>query len=158
MSSDVHRRIAADLNDLGIRGVADELTALLAQAKKERWSHDELLEHLVDVERVDRARRSLERRTARSRIGDFKPLVDFDWDWFREVDRDLVDRVMKMRVVDEGANVIVIGPHGVDKTTLLKNLCDQAAIAGHTVLFTTASRLIGDVTDTDSPSTLHRRL
>ena len=25
MSSDVHRRIAADLNDLGIRGVADEL-------------------------------------------------------------------------------------------------------------------------------------
>jgi DNA replication protein DnaC len=146
------------LNDLGIRGLAAELDAFVARAGKERWSTTELIEHFIDIERTDRARRSLERRTARSRVGAFKPLADFDWSWFRSVDRDALDRVMKLDFVRDGANVVVVGPHGIGKTTILKNVCHQAIVAGHTVLFTTASKLIGDVTATDSPSTLHRRL
>ena len=150
--------LAEHLNELGIRGLSADLDAFVAQANKERWNIEETLEHLVDVERADRARRSLERRTARSRIGHFKPLADFDWSWFRDVDRDAIDRLMKLGFVDEGANLVVVGPHGIGKTTLLKNICHQAVVAGHTVLFTTASKLIGDVTGTDSPSVLHRRL
>lgn len=146
------------LTELGIRGLAADLDAFIACAKKERWSASELVEKLVEVERADRARRSLERRSTRSRVGAFKPLTDFDWSWFRSVDRDAIDRIMKLGFVDEGANVVIVGPHGVGKTTLLKNICHQAVIAGHTVLFTSASKLIGDVTGTDSPSTLHRRL
>ena len=65
---------------------------------------------------------------------------------------------MKLRFVDEGANVVVLGPHGIGKTTILQNICHQAVVGGHTVLFTTASKLIGDVTGTDSPTVLHRRL
>lgn len=150
--------IADALTDLGFRGLAADLEAFIARAKKERWSTTELIEQLVEVERVDRARRSLERRATRSKVGAFKPLTDFDWGWFRSVDRDAIDRVMKLDFVDEGANVVIVGPHGIGKTTLLKNICHQAIIAGQTVLFTTASKLIGDVTGTDSPSMLHRRL
>ncbi len=158
MTSEPSAELAGALGHLGIRGLAADLDDFVAQAKKERWSPVEQIERLVEVERMDRARRSLERRTARSRIGSFKPLADFDWSWFRSVDRDAIDRVMKLGFVDEGANVVIVGPHGIGKTTILQNICHQAVVEGHTVLFTTASRLIGDVTGTDSPSTLHRRL
>src|SRR5690606_13568532 len=87
------------LTELGIRGLAADLDAFIARAKKERWSASELVEKLVEVERADRARRSLERRSTRSRVGAFKPLTDFDWSWFRSVDRDAIDRIMKLGFV-----------------------------------------------------------
>lgn len=158
MTSDAQTALARHLEELTLRGVAEDIDAFLALGRKQRWSPIECLQHLVNVERADRSRRSLERRTTRSRVGDFKPLADFDWPWFRRVDRAMIDRAMKLDFVRDNANLVLVGPHGVGKTTILQNVCHQAVLNGHTVHFATASRLLGDLTSTDSPSALHRRL
>src|SRR5215212_4680106 len=61
--------LTALLRSLGLLAAADGLSDLIAFATKNRASPAQLLEHLADLEEKDRARRSLERRTSRSRIG-----------------------------------------------------------------------------------------
>ncbi len=49
-------------------------------------------------------------------------------------------------------------PHGVGKSTLAQNVAYQALIAGRTVLFKSASEMLGELAALDSDSALRRRL
>jgi hypothetical protein len=66
---------------LGLHHTAEHLDDLVALATTRRWSPTQLLEHLADVEQQERARRSLERRLLRSRLGRITPMEAFDWAW-----------------------------------------------------------------------------
>jgi DNA replication protein DnaC len=113
---------------------------------------------LIDWEEEERARRSLERRLARAQIGQFKPLVDFDWSWPKRCDRALVEELMTLDFLKEATNVVLVGPNGIGKSTLARNLAHQALVHGHTVLFVSAGHLLGDLAALDSDSALRRRL
>jgi hypothetical protein len=80
---------------LGLRHTAAHLDDILALATKRRWSPTQLLEHLVESEQQERTRRSLERRLARSRLGRFTPMTDFDWAWPKRIDRPAVEAVLR---------------------------------------------------------------
>jgi DNA replication protein DnaC len=116
------------------------------------------LENLIEWEEQERARRSLERRLQDAHIGSFKPLCDFDWNWPKRCDRTAVEALMSLEFLNEAANVVFIGRNGLGKSTIAKNIAHQALIQGHTVLFTTAGQLLGNLAALDSDSTLRRRL
>jgi DNA replication protein DnaC len=113
---------------------------------------------LLDWEEQERHRRSLERRLKAARIGRFKPLCDFDWHWPRRCDRAAIDALMALEFLGEAANVVLVGPNGVGKSTLAQNIAYQALLAGHTVLFTSAGQVLGDLCALDSDAALRRRL
>jgi len=113
---------------------------------------------LIDWEEQERTRRSLERRLHEARIGHFKPLCDFDWAWPKVCDRAAVEALMTLDFLKDASNGVVIGPNGVGKTMIIQNIVHQALLAGHTALFTTAGRLLGDLAAVDSDSALRRRL
>src|SRR3978361_1122798 len=113
---------------------------------------------LLSWEEQERGRRSLERRLQDARIGRFKPLCDFDWTWPKRCDRAAVEALMALEFLDDAGNVVLVGPNGVGKSTLAQNIAHQALIAGHTVLFTSAGQLLGDLCALDSDSALRRRL
>jgi DNA replication protein DnaC len=146
------------LTDLGLRGLAEGLDDFLARATTERLSPVQIVEALVVLETDDRARRSLLRRQSRAKIGSFKPICDFDFAWPKAIDRDAVERALKLRFVDEGANLIIAGAHGLGKTMILKNVAHQAVLSGHAVLFTTAQKMLGKLSSIDSPTKLERML
>ena len=73
--------LAKTLKALGFHYCGEHLDDLVAHATKKRLSPRQLLEHVARVENQERARRSLERRLSRSRLGPFKPMADFDWSW-----------------------------------------------------------------------------
>ena len=112
---------------------------------------------LVEWEEAERTRRSLERRLKDARIGRFKPLADFDWAWPARCDRGAIEELMSLEFIAEAANVVLVGPNGVGKSTLVKNVAHQALIRGHTVRFTTAGELLGDLAALDSDTALRRR-
>ena len=85
-------------------------------------------------------------------------MSEYDWNWPDDIDRELVERALKMRFVEEGANLVIVGAHGLGKTMLLKNLAHQAVLSGHSVLFVTAAKMLGELSAIDSPSKLERRL
>ncbi len=118
----------------------------------------EWLPTLISWEEEERTRRSLERRLKDARIGRFKPMVDFDWAWPVRCDRGAIEELMGLEFIKIAANVVLVGPNGVGKSTLAKNVAHQALIRGHTVRFTTAGELLGDLAALDSDAALRRRL
>jgi DNA replication protein DnaC len=113
---------------------------------------------LLQWEEDERTRRSMERRVRRSSIGAFKPIADFDWSWPTVCDRQAVEELLRLPFMTEAANAVLIGPNGIGKSTIARNIAYQALCAGHTVLFITAGALLGELAAIDSASTLHRRL
>jgi DNA replication protein DnaC len=145
-----------DLDALQARAKALHLNGLLVhwqQAAKGDWVAD-----LLDWEEQERARRSLERRLAEAHIGRFKPFSDFDWAWPKSCDRPAIEALMFLEFLKEPSNVVLVAPNGLGKTMIAQNVAHQAVTAGHSVLFTTAGRMLGDLAALDSDSALRRRL
>ena len=91
------------------------------------------LPELIAWEEEEKRSRSLKRRLGAARIGRFKPLADFDWDWPRRCDRMAVEDLMSLGFLNEAANVVLVGPNGVGKSTIAANIAHRAVLAGHTV-------------------------
>ena len=151
--SDLQKR----LTGIGLTALAARVDDLLAHATSKRLSPAEFLEQIIATESTDRARRSLERRMLRSRIGSFKPMADFDWNWPKKIDRPLIERALSLDFLREGRNLILLGPNGVGKTMITRNIAHAAVQAGHSVIFRTAAELIDDVSR-DSPELRRRRI
>ncbi len=123
----------------------------------ELQGHD-WLDRLIQIETEERTRRSLDNRTRIAGLGTFKALSDFDWTWPKKLDRMLIEELFTLRFVSEGANVVFLGPNGVAKTMLLKNLASRALSAGHAVLVRSASDLLADLVNQESSVARARRL
>jgi len=143
---------------LGLHHTATHLDDLVALATKRRWSPMQLLEHLVGVEQQDRARRSLERRLLRSRIGRFTPIDAFDWAWPTRIDRAAVEAALHLDFLTAGHNLVLVAAQGLGKTMIAQNIAHQAVLAGYHVLFTTAAQLLLDLGGQESARGLARRL
>jgi DNA replication protein DnaC len=145
-----------NLDALRSRAKALNLNGLLA-----RWSEiatESWVPSLIGWEEEARARRSLERRLQAAQIGRFKPLCDFDWAWPKRCDRAAVEDLMGLGFLTDATNAVLVGPNGIGKSTIARNIANQALIHGHTVLFTSAGKLLGELAALDSDSALRRRL
>jgi DNA replication protein DnaC len=146
------------LRQLGLRATAAQLSDFVARVTKERSGAAQILEHIAEIEEQDRARRSLERRLSRSRLGRFKPMTDFDWAWPTKIDRDRIEGVLRLDFLAEARNVVLVAPQGLGKTMIAQNIAHEAILAGHSVLVVTAAQLLLELGAQDSARSLDRRL
>jgi DNA replication protein DnaC len=143
MSDDLEGRLRA----IGLIGLA----ARLDEIRSEPW-----LERVITIETEERQRRGLDSRLKNSRLGRFKPMADYDWSWPRAIDRQTIDELFVLRFHTEGANVILVGPSGVGKTMIAKNLAHAVIRSGRTARFTTASAMLNELVGQDSLTALSR--
>ena len=113
---------------------------------------------LLEWEEQSRAQRGLERRRRLARLGTFKPLADFDWNWPKKIDRAQIDDLLRLQWLDNATNIVLAGPNGIGKTMIAKNLAHQAVLAGATVRFLTASELLNTLAEQESSHSLRRKL
>lgn len=151
-------RLHEQLVSLGLRHTAAHLDDTISVATRKRWSSTQLLEYIAETEETERSRRSLERRLARSRIGRFKPMADFDWGWPKKIDRDAVEVALRLDFIRDGQNLVLIAPQGLGKTMIAQNVAYSAVLAGHSVLFLTAAQLLLDLCAQESARALDRKL
>lgn len=146
------------LKAIGLHHTAHTLDDFIASVTQKRLGPTEMLEHLCAREQQERGRKSLERRVARSRLGRFKPVADFDWSWPKRIDRDAVEAALRLDFLKDHRNIVLVAPQGLGKTMLAQNIAHQAVLAGHSVLFVTAAQLLLDLGSQDSARGLDRRL
>ena len=134
------------LNLYGLLAHAEEILA-------EPW-----LAQVIEIEENERQSRSLKRRLGNARLGTFKPMVDFDYSWPTELDRPLLDELFTFAFLEHCANVVIVGPNGLGKTMIAKNLLNQTILRGLSARFTAASDMLHDLAAQDSSTALARRL
>jgi DNA replication protein DnaC len=147
-----------DLRRLGIRTTIEPLRAFLAHAIQARLGPLETVEQLVTIERRERERRNLERRTRGAHLGMVTPLDRFDWSHPRRIDRALIDKLHTLAFIEAAQNVLFRGPSGVGKTTLAKHLGLAALERGHSVRFATLAEVLADLLKQESAPAIERRL
>lgn len=144
------------MNDLQHQAQVLKLHGLLAhwdEVRDQPW-----LQQLLVWEDEERRRRGLERRLREARLGAFKPLADFDWTWPKKVDRTHIEDLFRLDWLASATNVVLVGPNGVGKTLIAKNLAYQAVLAGASVRFLTASELLNALADQVTSMSLQRKL
>jgi DNA replication protein DnaC len=149
--------LAGALTAIGLKAIAAQVEDFLARATRSRMSPAAMLEEMARIEQTERARRGLELRMRAARLGSFKPMADFDWSWPKKVDRDTVEHALSLSFITERRNLALVATNGLGKTMIAKNIAHTAVLAGHTVLFRTASELLTDLA-CDSPQRRRARL
>lgn len=77
---------------LGFHGMA---------AHWEEYANESWLDKLFKQEEEEKALRSFTRRVRDAKIGEFKPLSEFDWTWPEEVDRELIEELFTFKFLEE---------------------------------------------------------
>lgn len=134
---------------LGLHGILAHWNAVAAQ----KW-----LTTLIEYEEVERSKRSLDRRVNHAKLGKFKPLTDFDWNWPKVIDRTAIEELFSLSFIEEASNIIFVGNNGLGKTMIAKNLVNQALLHGYSACSLTASELLNDLAAQESSAALLRRL
>jgi DNA replication protein DnaC len=150
--------LCAALHSVGIRASAEALRAFVGHAIQNHLGPVETLEQLVSVERRERERRNLERRTRAAQLGNVLAIDRFDWAHPRRIDRGLVEDLLGLGFVERHENVLFRGPSGVGKTMLARGLGLAALTQGRSVRFSTLAAALTDLLKQESLPALERRL
>ena len=90
-------------------------------------------------------------------IGTFKPMADFDWNWPKKIDKDLIEHALSLDFIRARRNLVLMATNGLGKTMISKNIALLAVQAGLSVIFRTAAAMLSDLS-CDSPQRRRQRL
>ena len=79
--------LSTALRGIGFRASAEAIRALVSHVIQNHLGPVEAFEQLVLLERRERERRNLERRTGTAQLGNVAPIDRFDWSHPRRIDR-----------------------------------------------------------------------
>jgi DNA replication protein DnaC len=143
MSRDTtYQQLRSHLAYLRLPAAAEALAGHLDAAQKRKPSYTAFLEDLLRVEVEATEARRLQGRMRFAHFPVLKRLEDFDFDAQPAIDRTLIDELATLRFIQEGANVLAVGPPGVGKTHIALSLAVKAVEAGYRTYYTTAADLV----------------
>jgi DNA replication protein DnaC len=119
-----------------------EYEKLARQCAAEGLDHIQFLTRLVELELIDRERRTIERRIKAANFPAVKSLDSFDFKAIPKLNKMQVLELARCEWIERRENVIALGPSGTGKTHVALGLGLHACQKGHSVGFTTAAALV----------------
>ena len=150
--------LAEVLRALGLEHAASLLDVATQKAITRNDSPTTLVDHLMREELRVQTERRAQLALKRAAIFPLTTLDAFDFDYPKQIDRDLVMRAASLDFIDDRTNCIFVGPSGVGKTHLANAIGQLACLRGRRVRFTTAADLVNDLVASQARNTLHKRL
>jgi DNA replication protein DnaC len=151
-------KLMIDIAQLKQQALELKLHGVLAHWDEVTDDQHPWLAQLISWEQAERKQRSLERRLGSARLGRFKSMSEFDWQWPAAIDQQAIHALMQLGFMESASNIILLGSNGVGKSMIARNLGYSAVMQGHTVLLTTAAAMLNDLAAQDGANALRRRL
>lgn len=151
-------RLQTHCHRLRLYQIEAELPTLLEQAAKQETSYAEFLDELLAREVRAKSEKHLAMRMAMARFPFHKTLEAFDFKFQPSIDAKVIRELATGRYLQNGENVLLLGPPGVGKTHLAVALGLKACEQGCRTLFTTAMGLIATLGKALAENRLEDRL
>ena len=158
MSAIVHARVLENLARLRLSHLADRLDALLGEAARGEPTYLDFLDGLLCGEVDSKQRKRTAMGLSIAHFPSVKTLDEFDFKSQPSIDQRLVRELATGRFVAQAENVLLFGPPGVGKTHLAIALGRSVVEAGHSVLFCSATSLLGALARAEAEGQLADKL
>ncbi len=149
--------IAPLLKRLRLSGILESLEERNRQAITKKLPYTDFLTLLIQDEVARRDQKKFDLRLRRAGFQSNKTIESFDFDFNPSVHRELLQELAACRFLDEHVCVLIAGPCGTGKSHIAQALGHCAVRAGHDVLFTTTSKLLGSLNAARATGTFERR-
>jgi len=150
--------LAPLLKQLRLSGILDSLEVRNRQAIEQKLAYSEFLALLVTDEVARRDHKKFAMRLRRANFRGEKTLENFDFTFNPSLNRALVSDLATCRFLDEKVSVLIAGPSGTGKSHLAQALGHSAIRKGYDVLFTTQTKLLGQLQAARATASYDRRL
>jgi DNA replication protein DnaC len=142
MSELMMDRIRENLSALKMRNTLVILDNYLERAVKDGLNIVEVLDHIFAEEAGNKRKRAYETQLMTSGFPLKKGLDDFDFSFQPSIDKRQIDELATMRFLENGENVVFLGPPGVGKTHLATALGMAAASHRRSTYYVNCHQLI----------------
>lgn len=123
------------LEDLRLTGMLKSFERLKADATKESWTADELLDRLLQEECEFREAAAKERRVKNSKLEKLPRLEDFDFTVKRTITKAVIKQLYDLKWLEQGRAILLVGPTGIGKSFIAEALGHHACLRKKSVLF-----------------------
>ncbi|MBB4000768.1 DNA replication protein DnaC [Aureimonas pseudogalii] len=134
--------LAHHLKQLKLPTVLREYDKVARECAREGVDHPRYLLRLIELELIDRERRTIEQRIKAARFPAVKSLDTFDFTAIPSLNKMLVLELARCEFILRRENVIALGNSGTGKSHVALALGLAACQKGFTVAFTTAAALV----------------
>jgi DNA replication protein DnaC len=158
MIDDVRELLKAQLRQLRLPAMAQELESLSREAAASNQSFEQFLLRLTEVELAGRAANALRSRIKQAAFPVSKDFDTYDFTALPALSKPKLLDLARCEWIDQKINCCFIGSPGTGKTHLAVSLGLAACRAGYGVRFFTAAKLVGQLEKAQKQYTLDRFL
>src|SRR5437588_3419177 len=133
--------------ELKAPAAARALPKLAERARSEEWSYEKFAQALLSTEVSAREAHGGEGRIRSARFPARKTLEEFDFTFQRSVKKTVIEHLGQLDFLHAKDCIVALGPPGTGKTHLSIALGIRACLAGHRVLFRTATEWVARLAD-----------
>jgi DNA replication protein DnaC len=153
-------RLKEKLLKLFLKGMAQQLDAVLQEAREKNHGIVPFLNRLADLELEKRRQSAIKLKWEQSKIPGRVSIDQFDFEHHktRKEQKSRILNLLDLEFVRESADVILIGNPGTGKTFLAKCIACAACNANMKVLFTSAMDMVNQLIAAEADRSLLRKL
>jgi DNA replication protein DnaC len=138
----LNKDIESQLHQLRLRHLSTHFEPFCQQFGKQSSLAEKVIRAMAEQELEELRKANLERRINQAKVGPITTMDKFDWGWPKKIPRSKVESILTLNFMSEQQNIILMGPEGVGKTMIAKNLAFKAAFQGKRAYFCTAAELV----------------
>jgi len=127
---------------LKLAALSANLDTIVLQAEKEHFSYLDLINALMDSELEHRREKDRERRTKQARLPLSYNLDLYDTSFPNGLETKRFKQLRELTWLEQGYNLVLMGPSGTSKTYLAAGLCFDAIEKGYRAYFKTMEDLV----------------
>lgn len=136
--------------------IGSQFARLAEQAVKEKQSHVNYLEALLEGEVEERGHKAMARRIQEARLPTVKTLEEFDFQWASHIAAAQIRNLSEGGYLARKEPIIFLGETGTGKTHLATGLAVAACRQQKRVRFTTAAEMVTELIEAQNQAELTR--